>query len=143
MPVTSPTRDGFIFDREPAYEVRNGRATSLSNASAPRWARGNGESGGPRAGRTLTRPDVSSNTIVSVDWAGLKRITSSAKKPQFIKIEIFRLAIERVLRDGAITREEINQHYTGRASSGITLILAQVPLLEVGGRPQTIRWKGR
>ncbi|TMB97763.1 MAG: hypothetical protein E6J42_07275 [Chloroflexi bacterium] len=80
---------------------------------------------------------------MSVDWAGLKRITSSAKKPQFIKIEIFRLAIERVLRDGAITREEINQHYTGRASSGITLILAQVPLLEVGGRPQTIRWKGR
>jgi len=29
------------------------------------------------------------------------------------------------------------------ASSGITLILAQVPLFEVSGRPLTIRWKGR
>jgi len=95
----------------------------------------------PLAGRTLTRPDGSSNTIVSVDWAGLKRITSSGKS-QFIKIEIFRLAIERVLRDGAITRDEINQHYTDRASSGITLILAEVPLFEVGGRPQTVRLKG-
>lgn len=92
----------------------------------------------PLAGRKLTRKDGKSNTVVSVDWAGLTRITSS-EQHQFIKIEIFRLAIERVLRDGAITRDEINQLYPGRASSGITLIFAQVPLFEVTGRPQTIR----
>ena len=94
----------------------------------------------PLAGRTLTRSMGSSNTIVSVDWVGLKRVTSTGAH-QFIPIEIFRFAIERVLRDGAITRDEIDQHYTGRASSGITLILAQVPLFEVGGRPQTVRLK--
>ena len=96
----------------------------------------------PLAGRTLTRPDGSSNAIVAVDWAGLERITSSGRR-QFIPVEIFRFAIERILRDGAITRGEVDQHYPGRASSGITLILAQVPLFEVSGRPLTIRWKGR
>jgi restriction system protein len=96
----------------------------------------------PLAGRTLTRSNGSSNTIVSVDWAGLKRVTSSGHD-QFIPVEIFRFAIERVLRDGAITRADIDQHYIGRASSGITLILAQVPLFEVVGRPLTIRRKGR
>ncbi len=95
----------------------------------------------PLAGRTLTRPDGSSNTIVSVDWSGLRRVTSSGAR-QFIPVEIFRFAIERVLRDGAITRDEINQHYPGRASSGITLVLSQVPLFEVGGRPQSIRLIG-
>ena len=95
----------------------------------------------PLVGRTLTRKTGETNTVVSVDWAGLERITSSGKR-QFIKIEIFRFAIDRVLRDGAITRDEINQHYPGRASSGITLVLGQVPLFEVGGRPQTVRLKG-
>jgi restriction system protein len=94
----------------------------------------------PLAGRTLARKGGSSNKVVSVDWAGLKRITSSGQT-QFIPIEIFRFAIERVLQDGAVTRDEINQHHIIRASSGITLILAQVPLFEVGGRPQTVRLK--
>jgi restriction system protein len=96
----------------------------------------------PLAGRTLTRDSGATNTVASVDWSGLKRITSSGKS-QFIKIEIFRSAIEDILRTGAITREEINQRYTGRASSGITLILAEVPLFDVGGRPQTVRLKSR
>jgi Restriction endonuclease len=95
----------------------------------------------PLAGRTLTRSGGSSNGVIAVDWVGLERITSSGAR-QFIPVEIFRFAIERVLRDGAITRDEINQHYPGRGSSGITLVLAQVPLFEVGGRPQTVRLKG-
>jgi restriction system protein len=96
----------------------------------------------PLAGRRLARVGGSTNTVVSVDWTGLKRI-SSRGHDQFIPIEIFRFAIERVLRDGAITRDEINQHYVGRASSGITLVLAHVPLFEVGGRPQTVRLRRR
>jgi restriction system protein len=123
------------------------RVMRVEPGRAPRGARSSGTDASdaiweqsimPLAGRTLTRPDGESNTILSVDWAGLERITSSGRR-QHIPIEIFRFAIERVLRDGSITRDEINQHYPGRASSGIVLVLAQVPAFEVGGRPITVR----
>lgn len=94
----------------------------------------------PLAGRTLTRADGSSNTVQKVDWAGLTRITSGGNR-QFITVETFRYAIETVLTRGSITRDEINQHYPGRASSGIVLVLAQVPLFEVTGRPVVVRMR--
>jgi Holliday junction resolvase len=80
----------------------------------------------PLKGKTLTRSDGKSNKIVNVDWAGVERITSNGK-PQCIKIEIFRLAINKILNEGYISRDEINQNYVGRASSGVILILSQVP----------------
>lgn len=92
----------------------------------------------PLKGRTLGRADGSSNEIVAVDWAGVTRITSGGTRQQ-IRIEIFRDAIERVLAGESVSRDWINQMYPGRASSGIMLILAQVPLFEVGGRPQCCR----
>lgn len=94
----------------------------------------------PLAGRTLTRDDGSSNTVQKVDWAGLTRTTSGGNR-QFIPVEIFRYAIETVLARGSITRDDINQHYPGRASSGIVLVLAQVPPFEVTGRPVVVRMR--
>jgi restriction system protein len=93
----------------------------------------------PLAGATLTRPDGSSNTIVTVDWSGVERITSNGQRGR-IKIEIFEWAVDRVLRDGCVSRAAINDQYQGRASSGVVLILAQVPLFEVRDRPLTL-WR--
>jgi len=83
----------------------------------------------PLAGMTLQRANGTTNTIVAVDWAGIDRLTSNGNK-QHIKIEIFRLAVRRVLEEGRITRDEINALYPGRASSGIVLILSQIPDFE-------------
>jgi len=90
------------------------------------------------AGRTLTRPDGSSNTITKVDWSGVERITSSGQRGH-IKIEIFRWAINRILQHGSVTRSEINDQYQGRASSGVVLILAQVPTFELHDHPMKLQ----
>jgi restriction system protein len=87
----------------------------------------------PLAGRTLTRTDGSSNVIESVDWTGLERVTSNGRR-QRINIEIFRYAIERVLAEGRVARADINAEYPGRASSGIVLILSQIPGWSYDGR---------
>jgi len=89
----------------------------------------------PLAGRTLARGDGSSNHIIAVDWAGVTRITSGGTR-QHIKVEIFQQAIERVLAGESVSRDSINQMYPGRASSGIMLILSQITLFTVGGRPE-------
>lgn len=91
----------------------------------------------PLAGATLTRPDGSSNTIVTVDWSGVDRITSNGERGR-IKIEIFEWAVNRILQDGCVSRAAINDQYQGRASSGVVLILAQVPLFELRDRPLTL-----
>jgi len=95
----------------------------------------------PLAGRTLVRADGSRNVIVAVDWAGVTRLTSNGNE-QRIRIEVFRLAIERVLAGEPVSRDWINQMYPGRASSGIMLILAQVPIFSVGGRPERCTLRG-
>lgn len=81
----------------------------------------------PLAGKTLYRPSGKSNHIVQVDWGGVQRITSNGRQ-QDIDIEIFRYAVNKVFTTGSITRDDINQQYTGRASSGIMLILSQIPI---------------
>ena len=92
----------------------------------------------PLAGATLRRPDGSANTIVTVDWSGVERITSNGERGR-IKIEIFEWAIDRILQDGFVSRAAINDQYQGRASSGVVLILAQVPIFELSDRPLTLR----
>jgi hypothetical protein len=96
----------------------------------------------PLAGRTLTRAGGSSNQILHVDWSGVKRRTSNGKEG-FIPIEIFRDVVRRILRGETVTRTEINDAYPGRASSGIVLILGQVPLFEVVGSPTALRLTSR
>jgi restriction system protein len=83
----------------------------------------------PLVGRTLTRSDGTTNTILAVDWAGVDRITSGGNR-QRIKIEVFRWAVDALLADGRLTRGAINAMYPGRASSGIVLLLAQIPDFE-------------
>jgi hypothetical protein len=76
----------------------------------------------PLSGRTLVRPDGRTNTLLTVDWSGVKRLTSS-KRPQFIPIEVFRQAVGRLIERGCVTRDEINEDYAKRASSAtITMV---------------------
>lgn len=88
----------------------------------------------PLEGRTLVRSNGDTNKILKADWGGVERITSNGKKGT-IKIEIFRLTINRLLKDGSISRDEINQNYSGRASSGVVLLLSQVPFFELTSSP--------
>ncbi len=83
----------------------------------------------PLAGRVLIRANGSSNEILKVDHAGLVRRTSTGRT-QTIRIEIFRWAIEKLLRGETVSRDEINQNYPGRASSGIVLILSSIPIFD-------------
>ena len=89
----------------------------------------------PLKGKRLMRSKDNFNEIVNVDWSGIERITSKGKTGN-IKIEIFRYAINKLLVDGKISRDEINQNYVGRASSGILLIISQVPLFKTCFKPK-------
>jgi hypothetical protein len=91
----------------------------------------------PLEGNKLIRENGKSNKIINVDWSGIERITSNGKR-QRIKIEIFRLAINKILSEGSITRDFINQEYKDRASSGIILILSQVPFFDFYDNPSRI-----
>ena len=83
----------------------------------------------PLSGQTIIGVDGRTNKLLRVDWSGVRRLTSSGRE-QFIRIEIFREAVNRIDERGCITRSEINEEYAKRASSGVVLILAQVPWLE-------------
>lgn len=88
----------------------------------------------PLAGSTLTAEDGRTNEILRVDWSGLERLTSNGRKSR-IDIEIFKLATNKLLLDGEITRDEINQNYAKRASSGVVLVLSQAPCIRIERRP--------
>ena len=62
----------------------------------------------PLAGRTLVGSGGRINTLLTVDWSGVKRLTSS-QRPQFIRIEVFRQAVGRLVERGCVTRDEINE----------------------------------
>ena len=94
----------------------------------------------PLQGKTLTRANGETNFITKADWSGIERLTSNGNKSK-IKIEIFKLAINKLLRDGFITRDEINQNYSGRASSGVVLILSQVPFFNITEKPTGLIFK--
>jgi restriction system protein len=84
----------------------------------------------PLVGRTLTNERGLTNKIIGVDWGGVRRVSSTGARSR-IAIEPFRWAVEMILEFGSVTRQEINEQYAGRASSGIQLVLAQVPAFEV------------
>lgn len=88
----------------------------------------------PLQDKTLTRDNGETNKIVKVNWSEVERLTSKGNKGK-IKVEIFKQAINKLLADGSITRDYINQHYVGRASSGVILILSQVPFFKLTENP--------
>lgn len=88
----------------------------------------------PLKGKELIREGGSKNTILDVDWSGIKRLTSNGNKSK-INIEIFREAYNILLEKGYVSREYINDNYTGRASSGVILILSQLPCVEQREKP--------
>lgn len=94
----------------------------------------------PLQGKTLTRGNGETNKILKADWSGIERVTSNGNNGK-IKIEIFKQSVNKLLEDGFITRDEINQNYTGRASSGVILVLWQVPFFQLTERPTGLKYK--
>lgn len=88
----------------------------------------------PLKGKTLYNSKGGKNTITNVDWAKVTRITSTEKTGK-IDIEPFKDAVKILLEKGEITRDYINQNYAKRASSGIVLILSQVPFFKLDEKP--------
>lgn len=93
----------------------------------------------PLQGKILT-DNRRSNTILKVDWSGIERLTSNGKRGK-IKIEIFEQSVRKLLSDGEITRDYINQNYVGRASSGVVLILSQVPFFRKLENPIRLKYE--
>ena len=92
----------------------------------------------PLEGKTITRNNGKINKILEVNWGGIYRITSNGNQ-QKIDIEIFKKTINHILENGSITRQEINDEYSKRASSGIVLILSQLPMIHLNNtRPISI-----
>lgn len=94
----------------------------------------------PLQGKTLTRKNGETNQIIKADWSGIERKTSNGNNGK-IKIEIFKQAVNRLLTDGSITRDYINQNYVGRASSGIILVLSQVPFFKLTEKPTGLEYE--
>lgn len=88
----------------------------------------------PLVGTTLYNSQGKPNKLTKIDYTGIERITGNGRSGS-IPIEIFRQTYNRILENGEITRDEINQEFTGRASSGVVLILAQIPFIELQTNP--------
>ena len=80
------------------------------------------------------------NTITDVSNAGITRITSNGNCSK-IGIEGFRLAYNTLLSKGFVSRDYINQQVDKRCSSGIVLILGQIPFVEITSKPKGLRLK--
>lgn len=88
----------------------------------------------PLQGRTLYNLRNNPNKIVSVNLGGIERITENGKVSK-IPIETFKEAYNYAKLHGEITRDYINQNYVGRASSGVILILSQIPKFKLLNNP--------
>lgn len=88
----------------------------------------------PLQGMVLRSEKGRENTILKVDWTGIVRITSNGKT-NTLPIEIFRSVICHLLTHGSLTRQQINDDYAKRGSSGVFLVLEQIPLFERTNKP--------
>jgi hypothetical protein len=95
----------------------------------------------PLQGRKITGMNGLVNEILRVDRGGIERVSRNDLVSR-IPIEPFRWAVGRLLRGQAVSRIEINEAFPHRYSSGVFLVLEQVPLLEASGRPGTLRLRG-
>ena len=89
----------------------------------------------PLSGKTISN-DGLTNTIVNVDWNGLQRKTSTGRVGK-ISIEDFKYAYNQLTINGQVERTLINQH-ANRCSSGIVLVLSQVPFIGVHNHPKKV-----
>ena len=128
-----------IPDREPAHHPLINAGVDQNGTFDRIWA----EHLMPLAGQVLTRGNRTTNEVVSVDWSGLTRRTSNGSI-QTIDIEIFRWAIDRLLSGQVVLRNEINDQYPKRASSGVVLILGSLEMFEtvMVGSKTGLRLKG-
>lgn len=94
----------------------------------------------PLQGKIIIRDNGETNHIIKADWSEVVRLTSNGNKGK-IKIEIFKQAVIKLLADGEITRDHINQNYIGRASSGVILILSQVPFFMLTKHPVGLKYQ--
>ena len=92
----------------------------------------------PLEGSTIRGFNGLENRIIGVDANGVVRVSRTGRQSR-IPIEPFRWAVDRVLRGEAVRRQQINEAFPHRYSSGVQLVLEQVPLFDVSGRPATIR----
>lgn len=89
----------------------------------------------PLAGKTISNQGLE-NKIIKVDWGALTRETSNGKTGK-ITIEDFRYAYNQLIQQGSVERTLINQHVK-RCSSGIVLVLSQVPFIGVLENPKIL-----
>lgn len=80
----------------------------------------------PLEGRTIPLARGRTNRILKVHWGGIERVTSTGRTGR-IEIKVFRFAVDKLLRSGSVTRDEINQFCEKRVSSGVVAVLSQVP----------------
>lgn len=95
----------------------------------------------PLAGTSLQRSNGKRMEILEVDGSGILRLTTSGTR-QHIDIGVFRWAAERLLNGDIVTRAEIHDRSSPhRVSSGVLLILGQVPHFEIVtvGRSKALR----
>ena len=87
----------------------------------------------PLSGQTISNGTLT-NRIVSVDGQGITRQTSTGRIGK-IAIKDFKFAYSQLAQHGYVERELINQH-ANRCSSGIVLVLSQVPFIEEKDKPR-------
>jgi len=95
----------------------------------------------PLAGTDLERSDGKTMKILEVDGSGVLRLTTSGTR-QHIELDVFRWTIERLLAGDTVTRAAIHERSSPRrVSSGVLLILCQVPDFELvsAGRAKALR----
>jgi hypothetical protein len=80
----------------------------------------------PLVGQRLYFENGGNMEVLKVDWAGVRR-RSSVGRTGDIPIEAFLWTVRQLQARGRVTRVEIDDHFDGRFSSAIALILAQVP----------------
>ncbi len=88
----------------------------------------------PLKGKTLSN-SKGDNRIIDVDWSGITRQTSTGNYGK-IGIEGFRFAYNELILKGTVTRDYINQQIDKRCSSGIVLILGQIPFVYTDSKPK-------
>ena len=94
----------------------------------------------PLQGKIIPLLSRGQNRIIKVDSSGLTRESSNGRQSR-VDIEIFQFAINRILKEGKISRSEINDHYEKRGSSIVAAVLCQCPSFEQVGTSSIIRLK--
>jgi restriction system protein len=97
----------------------------------------------PLRGKTVRGMDGLENEILRVDGRGVTRASRNDLVSR-IPIEPFRWAVTRVLAGHEVERVEINAGFPHRYSSGVFLVLEQVPVFEAfkkssRGKPKALR----